>query len=477
MGRVTSRSLVNMRSTAITLVLGLSFSVINTASGQQQFGGPFGGQGGGQGGGGFGGGGGGGLFPGGIAINPDGVISSPEARRINPKLEQKRLKAVAAQYLSDDMAKSSELRKVSLSRLEAHCQEAIERGQPIPLSCRYLAGITQIQYLFAAPESGDIIIAGPAEGFAGMADGRVVGTDSGRPVLTLDDLLVMLRLDSTQKQLGCSFDPEPERLARCQEWNRTNSSPASLAVAGQRFGQIAQILGNWNVTVFGFPGSSHAAVTTVEADYRLKRISLGLDRPAIRGFRSHLDMSGANENTFRRWWFAPRYEVIERSSDGNAFHLDGPRLQLMSQQEFVDSQGNRSASPFKQISVEKYTVQFNKHIDELCQQVPSFAAVQNLFDLAVVAALMRSEQLPQKVGWVPRLFLDNAALPLLRFEVPEEVPSLVNVKSLNRRLLVGLIGGGVVIVPDRVIDQTDVLPADAIPAYAAAEQDAPWWWD
>ena len=456
-----------------------AFSLSLTASGQQ-FPGGFGGQGpaGGQGGaGGAGGFGGQGFFPGGITISPEGVIASDKAQWVSPALEQKRLRAIAGQELPSSLVTPSKLRKVSLNRLEAACQQALDDGKALPEACRFMAGLTQVHYLFAAPETGDVILAGPAEGFAPLKDGRVVGIESGRPVLKLEDFLAMFRLKSIRDQLGCSFDPEPERLAKSNAWNKANNSPATAVVARQRFFQMANIMGNWNVTVFGLPPSSHAAIVTVEADYQLKRLGLGLERPRIRGFRSHLDMAGRNENTFERWWFAPHYNPIERTADGTAFRLSGPRLQLMSQSELVDEFGNRSDAPFEQVSSERYTQQFNKHIDALCQQIPSFASVQNIFDLAVVVALMRTEKLPDQVQWSPALFADESALPLPKYSVPDEVPSMVNVKSLTPRLLVGLIGGGVSIVPERLVQRMDQLaPADT-PNAARPDHTKSWWWD
>jgi len=439
-----------------------------------QTGGNPGGGGGNQGGGNQGGGG----FPGGIVINADGIISSPAARRINPALEQKRLKALAEKVLSSDIAVASELRKVSLVRLEQELRQAIDNGQEVSLPLRYLAGITQIQYLFALPETGDLVIAGPAEGFAALQDGRVVGVETGRPVLVLDDLLALLRLSNINQTLGCSFDPDKQRLAEANAWNNTNNSPTSLAAAKQRFYQMAKVLGHWDVTVFGLPESSHAAVLTVEADYQLKRLALGLDRPKIRSFRSHLDMARPGENTMRRWWFAPHYEVIEKSVDGNSFHIAGPRLQLLSQEELVDAQGNREDAAFTEISAEKYTQQFNKHINTLCEQIPCFAGVQNLFDLAVVVALIRRDNMAQKVNWTPGLLLDNEAFPIQSYNVPTEVPSLVNVKTAGSSLLIGLIGGGVTIFPGNVIRRTNELSAEKIPEIIApVGEDAAWWWD
>ena len=59
-------------------------------------------------------------------INPDGVIGALQSQRINLKLEQKRLKALASQQLPGDMTNASELRKVSLVRLEQECQKEVD---------------------------------------------------------------------------------------------------------------------------------------------------------------------------------------------------------------------------------------------------------------------------------------------------------------------------------------------------------------
>jgi len=423
-------------------------------------------------------GGQGGQFPGGIAINPDGVISAGQAQAVNPAIQQRRLKAVAAAQLPKSMTQVSKLRYVSLAGLEKACQESVDAGTTIGPELRYLGGITQIQYLFALPETGDVVIAGPAEGFAPMPDGRVVGIETGRPTLTLDDLLVMLRLRSTAIQLGCSFDPDPGRLAKAQAWNKANNAPAVADVARQRFFQMAEILGHWNVTVFGFPASCHAAVTAVEADYQLKCIALGTNRPQIRGFVSHFDLARPGENTMRRWWFAPHYELIEQSPDGLAFQLAGPRLQLMTQEELVGGDGSRTDAAFKEVSTERYTKQFNKHIAALCQQIPSFAATQNLFDLAIVAALIRRNELLEKSGWTPTLFVNDKQLPLQQYSVPTKVASQVNVKAANRGLLIGVIGGGVTIVPDRLVTRTNTMAPDQIPkTNRPADQVQAWWWD
>jgi hypothetical protein len=93
-----------------------------------------------------------------------------------------------------------------------------------------------------------------------------------------------------------------------------------------------------------------------------------------------------------------------------------------------------------------------------------------------VEALIRQHDLGELVSWKPTLFLDSRRLPIQEFTVPTDVPSLTNVKTVNRGLLMGLVGGGVTIIPDRVVVRTNVLPPDRLPKFRPAT-DATWWWD
>ena len=79
---------------------------------------------------------------------------------------------------------------------------------------QYLAGLTSLQYVFYYPDSQDIVIAGPAEGFMLDSLGRPVGIASGRAVLQLEDLIVALRAFGPDGKktatVGCSIDPTPK---------------------------------------------------------------------------------------------------------------------------------------------------------------------------------------------------------------------------------------------------------------------------
>ena len=63
----------------------------------------------------------------------------------------------------------------------------------LPSDQKSIEDLQRIDYVFVFPESKDLVIAGPAEGFAADSTGRVVGVTTGRPPLRLDDLMVALR--------------------------------------------------------------------------------------------------------------------------------------------------------------------------------------------------------------------------------------------------------------------------------------------
>ena len=485
---------IRIRLITIVLLAGI-LAVSGATEARAQFGGGFGGGGfggGGFGGGGFGGGQGGGGFgqggggqgqggAGGIAIDAKGVVTPAFQKEKGGKLVQKRLTEFADKYFPEDLNTPSELRKISLTRLEEACRKYAEDDKHVPPEIQYLAGLQRIDYVFLYPETNDLVIAGPAEGFAPNQINRVVGITTGRPPLRIDDLIVALRTVPRASLIGVSIDPKQQNLANFGQYVKQNSTATTIAGIAQRYKVMTQILGMQDVSVFGVPGDSHFAAAMVEADYRMKLMSVGLERPPLRGFRSHLDMSKPGGNTLQRWWIAPLYDAIFQSTDGNAFQITGQRAQLMSQEEHVNAAGQRSSAAFSVVSTEQWGQQFTERFPELAEVSPVFAELQNLIDLTILAALFEKEQLPQKVNWDMDLFLDAEQTPLVKNNVPKAVHSVVGTKRAGR-IILGVVGG-VTLRPavtlsripfkregNRELDSTEknALPPDGMEH---------WWWD
>jgi hypothetical protein len=253
---------------------------------------------------------------------------------------------------------------------------------------------------------------------------------------------------------------------------------------------MAEILGLQNVSVFGVPEESHFAHVLVEADFRMKRISLGVEPSGVRGLQSHLSLLRPQGNSIQRWWFVPYYEALYASDDGTAYQLVGQRAQLLAQEEIAQDDGERTNAVFTRASTEQFAKMFTEHFPQLVEKSPVFAEMQNLFDLAVVAALLRRESLPQQLGWEMATFRGSADRLVANYAVPRHVDSTSTFRRANRGMILGLVGG-VTIRPDEVLGriETEAAPAlrlggmkESVLGGKAAdnsrsESEHRWWWD
>jgi hypothetical protein len=420
----------------------------------------------------------------GIVIDANGLVKTVFSRDKSKRLRKKRIEA-ALQKLSEEMKESSTMRKVSLVQLEAACQEALQNREELSDELKYLAGINRLDFLFIDTENKDIVIAGPAEPFVPDALGRMVGVYSGRPPLRLDDLVVALRVAELGKTVGCSIDPVPERLSRLQDYIRRNSSPASVSVAKRRYHIMARVLGNQTVKLWGISPESHFAQALTEADLHMKRLSMGLERVKVRGFRSYLSMITPNGNSMQRWWFVPFYDDIQISEDENAYQFLGQRAQLMAQEEVVDGSGFRSDAATTRKSTRKFAQLFTQKFPDMVQQVSAFAVLQNLIDLTVMAAILKEKYLAEKVGWQKSFFLDAQKIQIESGIIPKAVLSTANYKMANSRMVIGLVGGGVTINPRQTIRRMKFEPSagnrlNQLRKNIAAERPPAahaWWWN
>jgi hypothetical protein len=376
---------------------------------------------------------------GGVSIDADGVLRREVSRRESSAITQRRQAAFAQENLPADLNSFTDLRKISLRAIEEELNR-LSAGAARPVELEHLYGLQRLDYIFLDSDRGDVVLAGP-EGFAPDNEGRMVGLTTGRPPLRLDDLLVALRAEPQARgTIGCSIDPDAGRLARMQEYIRRNSTPAARNVAQARYKDMAEILGRQDVTVWGVPAESHFALTLVTADYRMKLIALGKENPGIRGLRSQLSLLAPQGNTMQRWWFLPLYDPLEADEAGLSFHLSGQRVQVLSQEEWTDAGGNRSDAPFTRSSTQKFAQLFTEHFEELAKEEPVFAELQNVFDLAVLAALLRRQDAPRRLNWPMAGLLDAARTPTDVHPVPRYVESLFATTNRSQFVL-GLIGG------------------------------------
>lgn len=424
----------------------------------------------------------------GIDVDASGVLRMKTVADPTGELTRKRL-LQSRVALDPQLVRPSRLRKISLTRLEQAVQAALDNNTGLTDEMRYLAGLTRIQYVFVYPQSGDVVIAGPAEGFGLNLVGQPVGLSSGRSVLELQDLIVALRCFPPSGQvtdsITCSIDPTQQGLEQMQQFLASVAGQVVPSDAERIALGLRESLGPQVVTIAGVPDSTHFARVLVEADYRMKLIGIGLETPPVRivSYVQRANPANISRNALQRWYFVPDYEAVSMSDDGLAMELVGEGVKLIGEQEYVGQRGNRAAAGVQDRASQIFVRSFTEKYAALAKQVPVFAQLRNIIDLSVVAAYLQENDIFSQAGWNMELFGSEQALPVQTYEVPRQVDAAVNV-VWKRNVLMTPIGGGVKVEPKRALASDNVTDDTEGTISAARETinigslvDGQWWWD
>jgi hypothetical protein len=432
-------------------------------------------------------GGGGGPGAAGVVVNASGVLSIKQFG-VPGSMLNKRWAADAKARLPGDLAKSSELRKISLNRLEAAIADKLDKGEPITDEIKYLAGITRLQYVFYYPETKDIVIAGPAEAFAPDASGRVIGVDSGRAVLELQDLVVALRAyppggDPT-KELGVSIDPSKEGLQRMQEFLVRISGSVRPGDAGRIVEGLKENLGLQTVSVRGVSPETHFAQVMVEADYRMKLIGIGIEKPPVK-LASYVDKASPTDisrNALTRWFFTPNYDCVRVTEDNLAMELVGEGVKLIGENELVQADGTRAATGNGNRASELFCQGFTANYPKLSQKVAVYAQLRNLIDMSIAAAYIQQQDYYGSADWRMELFGDEGRFAVEVYETPKQVETACTAVWKGARLVTP-VGGGVSVNPLKAIsgENRQKEQGEVTKAKQQVKLDnlakGQWWWD
>ena len=415
---------------------------------------------------------------GGVYIDAEGVVSSPSID------ETERLRAIwqaGLDPIPGDMETFAEQRFVSLRGLDEQIAAATAAQEPLPDAVRYLAGLLRVEHVLVYPPTeagggGDIVLAGPAEGWKVDSLGNTVGASSNRPVLMLEDLIVALRSGESSNETGisCSIDPTAEGLARAQRIQRSLNPSDGPETAARR---LEQALGRQSITVAGVPASSHFARSLVAADFRMKRLAMGFEPSNVEGLPSYVDSLNArkvSKSLLPRWWLAPNYEPLARDAEGLAWEIRGQGVKCMAEEDLLSSDGSLERGRGDASDAREWAQSFTERFEQLTSIDSAFGHVRNAMDLAVVAALLAKESLWDVAQCdLPRL---TSEYDLERYDTPKSVATSATFFKKGRQWVITA-SGGVQIYPWQIADRVDEAESlRDVREMAAAKRQTAWWW-
>lgn len=402
----------------------------------------------------------------------------------------KRAPADVDQRPTADARTASALRFVSLPRLEAAILRRQHAHQPLPQEMLTLAGLQRVEYVMVDTAGGDLVLAGPAGDWQVEGKVRIVSTETGQPVVRLDDLLTLWRRRQTYPaaSFGCSIIPRQEALAKTQEYiNETSQEPIEPSGRGDWLDGLRESLGKQEVEFFGIGAASHASRVLLMADYHMKLIGMGI-ADGVDGVESYLRTvrllpdGTAPPMSVLRWWFAMHYEPVEVSGDRDTFRINGQGVKVLSENELLAAQGRSVHTGQSDELNRRFAESFTKHFEAISTAYPLYGELRNVFDLSLVLAVIEQEGLLERVGWQANFFSSADVLRLPQVIVPREVETVVNHRVINRRQVIAGVSGGVWVDARKSLDiraATDsaVPPSLSRPPAPAVEREVVWWWD
>ena len=436
------------------------------------------------------------------ALNqPKGTLSD-DLDRARAKLATVREKLLAeTNREATDPRSRSALRFVSLGRLERELDRRLAAGEPLEQAMLTLAGLERVRYIILLPASEafprqDVVLAGPAGDWRMVGDGRIVSKRTGEAIVRLDDLITLMRRvwqDNAGDRVaafGCSINPREESLAAAQAFlNKSQAKPVPSRKRAKWLSELRGHVGEQDIEVFGVDPTSRVAGVLVEADHHMKLVGMGLAEgvPGVEDYLTGLAQEGdtAASTGVLRWWFAMNYGAIHSTREADAFELVGPGAMVLSEKELLNSRGQRTPVGAGDELAAEFAASFTRHFAALSRKFPVYSELRNVFDLSLVAQLVKQSHERNPAGWEPGLFNDAKRLPLPTYKRALTVETVVNHQVVNRKRFVAGVSGGVMVNPAKLLknrkqqveregygplgEEPITLPAN-LPNHG-------WWWD
>jgi Protein of unknown function (DUF1598) len=316
----------------------------------------------------------------------------------------------------------------------------------------------------------DVILAGTA--------------DPNRMGFFLEDLSVVTALINKQTEpLGCSIEPDQQRLLATQRFLSNPDSLKTLSSSPKRFSeQLGQIIGDYDVQVFGLNPRSGTAVALVAADQHMKQVGFGKAKLPL-DVRTYFDFL-ESQNTIPtesliRWWFAYTEEAITTNPDNTLFRLPENCVRVMSEQQFVTQEG-RQASGGNDPAADAFAKEISQKMNRVRDYEPNYSRLCCVFETALALQLtLESTGMNDFRAWFPNI-CELGQIEQQGALEPRKVAGLVTAQTLKKKKSnVAVISGGVNLQPVQMASRnnwktTSLLTGSAVPKIS--EQTA-WWWD
>ncbi|MFO0942649.1 MAG: DUF1598 domain-containing protein [Pirellulales bacterium] len=413
-------------------------------------------------------------YPSGVYVDPKGQLKRSTSSTIDRTVEDRVRKA------SRDASKgkkawqaASDLRMVSLKRLDQALVDAAAGRSPMMADIIRLGGINKVSYILIDQEAEDVILAGPA--------------DPNQLGFFLEDLAVVCALVNKQTApLGCSIEPNQQRLLATQQFLSQPNSAQTLSRSPAKFAeQLGKTIGDYDVEIFGMNPKCGTAVALLAADEQMKMLGFGkVSYPVtVKSYFNHLEtQNNVPTESMIRWWFAYNELEISTNATKTLFGLPENCVRVLSEQQFVTKTG-RAPTGKNDPAADAFAAEMSDKMNELRNYDANFSRLCCVFESAIAlqVALEKAGMADFK-PWFPNL-VGLGKLDSAKAVEPKTVPGLVTTHFLKKKKTnVAVISGGVTVNPKLALNsdnikESQLLTGSAVPAKSKVPESKAWWWD
>jgi hypothetical protein len=157
---------------------------------------------------------------------------------------------------------------------------------------------------------------------------------------------------------------------------------------------------------------------------------------------------------------------------------------VQSENELLTERGERVHTGKSDELNARFAASFTKHFETLAAKYPVYAHLRNVFDLALVSAVIRSHDLPGQGGWHLTHFGPEGAYDVPLGIAPAKVDSVINHRVIGGKHVVAGVSGGVRVEPASLAarqavknDDYGLVGADRRASVPKSLPKNAWWWD
>ena len=318
---------------------------------------------------------------------------------------------------------------LSMRILSQKTSASLSSGSRLDKKLANLCSISRFEGFVLDPDQSDIIL---------------IGQLSGRDrVLHLDDLVLHMRnIWSEGSPPICSLDPRSKDILEIQQIPSELGNIQTPKDGRRLIQRVKEAWGPQIISIGGIPRNARLAHVMIEADYHMKKVSLGAIQVA--GIGSYLDKSVSADKRrflegedifaqrigFNRFWFHVKEGFPTFFKEEGIIWLKECPIIILTEKQSIAASGELYDDTEDDPVAIEFSEGFSERFEKATEHVPSYAELNNLYILKAILEAMHFLNSPSDAGCDINYFLNSYRYGM-ETPMPNSMPGCVNYKEAS----------------------------------------------